>query len=523
MEQISIPDIPFSILALAPFTPEISHEASAKILTIDPIDIDQTLLVMAPSFFVSLPLEICPAGGVQIQLQRMRDFTPDGLLESQPYLTQLLEADLFCNEAEQQKMSPQDILQRLKTWPALPQLLPASAKEFTKGKSSSLENILSMVDLPGSQSSVQVEASTGAGGTYGALACQILDAIFADPTFRSLESCWFGLRHLGRYLAAAGGRLEILSASTEDIKEVLEENRERLITQPPSLFLIDQAFSSSERSIQILDTLAQFGQEMLVPVLAWADYSFFQISSWIELDKLSFLPNYFEGASFASYRSLQQSDSGRWIALACNRFLTRFPYGPEYRSRVLPFKEQGLAWHSPVWGVAALMASRVKEIGWPTGMASSAQCLLEDLAITTEGLKEPGSLEVKLSKNRLEQLTCCGIMPLAGRKGTDTAFLAGDVMLAKNISLSYQLLVCRVSHFILWCRDHWQECMQEEELESRLRTGFQLFAEEQGPFPAGDVTVTCRLAQGALNVSFCWRPSSQILSTRQEIVLEFSW
>ena len=101
MAQISIPDIPFSILALAPFTSGINPGVTDKPQAVDSLDIDQALVAMAPSFYLSLPAELCPAGGFQIELRKMRDFTPDGLLKSQPYLQKLLVADRFCQEAEQ--------------------------------------------------------------------------------------------------------------------------------------------------------------------------------------------------------------------------------------------------------------------------------------------------------------------------------------------------------------------------------------------------------------------------------------
>ncbi len=521
MEQISIPDIPFSILALAPFTSEPDPGSVNDPQAVDPLDIDQTLAAMAPSFYLSLPATQCPAGGFQIQFRQMKDFTPDGLLKSQAYLKQLLAADRFCVEAGQQKMSPQDVQQGLKQWPDLPHISLDFEEKVKKEESNSLDNLLSMVDLPDSQSSIHTAVSAGT-GSYGALACQILDAIYSDPLFRSLESSWQSLRYLGRYMSKAGAKLTILSVSPDSIETVLEENRELLLTHPPSLLLLDQSFGSSAQSVRILEQLAQLGQEMLVPVLAWVDNSFFQIESWRELDKLSFLPHYMEGASFASLRSFQESASGRWLALACNRFLIRFPYGPENRSRLLPFSEKGVPWQSPVWGVAALMASRAQQTGWPTRIASSTE-LLEDLALTTEGLSETGSVEIELGESRLDQLTRCGIMALTGRKRTDTALLAGDVMVSADASLSYQMLVCRVSHFILWCRDHWQEAFTAEELAVQLRTAFRLFAEKQSGTSAGDLDVTCKHDQDAIMVSFCWQPSSQVLSSRQEVMLEFAW
>ncbi|AGF79226.1 hypothetical protein UWK_02690 [Desulfocapsa sulfexigens DSM 10523] len=522
MEQISIPDFPFSILALAPFTSEVNPGVTVKLLAVDPLDIDQALTALMPSFFLSLPVAECPAGGLHLRFRKMRDFTPDGLLQSQPYLENLLAAHRFCLEAEQQKKSTEVIIEGVKKWPDLPPISLTQKKKDEEEKKSSLESILSMVALPEEDSSVK-GATAGGTGFYGALARKILDSIYTDPIFRSLESCWQGLRYLGRHLAEAGGRLSILPISHNNIEKVLDEQREEIILDPPSVILVDQPLSSSERSVQMMTQLASFGQEMLVPVLTWLDASFFQIENWKNLDSLSFLPHHLEKASFARYKGLQNSDLSRWIGLSCNRFGTRFPYGPENRSRLLPFREKEMLWLSSVWGVAALMASRVRQTGWPTGMASSRQICLEDLALALEGSVEQSPLEVQWSESRLEQVSRCGIMALAGWKGRDSAFLAGDVMASTDSSLSYQTLLCRVSHFILWCRDNWQEPLLADELASRLHTAFQLFTKKQGEYPVGDFGVECHDDKGAIQVLFRWIPSRHILPSGQEIVLEFGW
>jgi len=96
-------------------------------------------------------------------------------------------------------------------------------------------------------------------------------------------------------------------------------------------------------------------------------------------------------------------------------------------------------------------------------------------------------------------------------------------MVSVDIRLGYQLLVSQVSHFILGCRDRWPGTFQAEELEEQLRTGFRLFTEKQGNAPAGELRITCRQDGDAIQVSFCWQPSAQILSSQQEIILEFPW
>lgn len=521
MEQISIPDMPFSILALASFTSEVTHGVTTEIVTVDPLDIDQALTLLAPSLFISLTNRECTDGVLQLQFKKMRDFTPDGLLKSQPYLQNLLAAHRFCETAEYQKKSPREIEDGLRQWPDLPSIILPLKKNPTEAKESSLDNILSMVALPDTQSLKQTDSKVEF-ESYGDLICEILHSIYADPAFRKLESCWQGLRFLGRYLAKADGRLSILPVLPGNIEVTLDTIKDQVISDPPSLMILDQVFSSSERSVQVMDKLAHFGQDMFVPQLTCTDFTCFQVDNWQKLDQLSFLPHHMEGASFAKYKRLQESSQGRWLCLASNRYLARFPYAPKNHSRLLPFKENEYLWLSPIWAVGALMSARVVQTGLPAGMASR-NIVLKDLALSMEGSKEQSPMEVYLSENRLDQLLRCGIMPLTGWKNQDMAFLAGDVMVSTNVSLSYQSLVCRVTHFVLWCRDHWQESFCADELSEKLHAAFALFIEKKESSSSDQLIVDCHDKEEGIQVSFHWHPPRKYLPGREEIVLEFIW
>lgn len=520
MEFSSIPDLPFSILALGPFGGGVSGKAPFEAVPVAPLDIDQALETVAPTLHLSLPASLCPAGSMQLTFRRMKEFSPDGLLKSQPYLQALLEADRFCKQAKEQSMEQGAIESGLWQWPELPTLSPIVERAEQNSKESSLESLLSMVDIP--ESNRTVSTPEAGEDSYAAIAGRILQIVYQDPVFRSLESAWQGLRYCGKSLARVGGKLTIVPVTSDEIETALQDLREMIIAAPPSTILVDHPYTSSVYDLQRLSVLAEYGQEMMVPVLAWVDYRFFQIQAWQELERLSFLPHHIEDAAFAQYRSFQRSAASRWLSLSCNRFLLRFSYGSENRSRIVAFEEQEPLWQAPVWGVATLMALRVKETGWASRMASPA-LVLDDLALTERKGKEVAGVEVLFNEGRLEQLQRCAIIPLAGRLRSDRAFLAGDVTVAGDASLSYQLLLSRTTHFLLLCRDAWGSSVQPDELAQQLHEAFCRFAESVEGVPIGEVDVKCRLDQGQQVVAFCWTPSAQILATGQEIVLEFPW
>lgn len=519
MEQTDLPQFPFSVLALAPFVAQKANDSLQEPFFVDPFDIDAALATLSPSLYLSLPQELCPFGGLELQFFRIRDFTPDGMVQNQPYLQDLLAADDFITKASQQNKTQQQIVEGLAQWnhlPPLPSLFPPS--DSAEKKESSLDNILSMVALPGDSDAAHKNFTQE---SYKTIAVQILDTVFADPYFRRLEQCWLGLRYLASHLLKIDARLTLLPCSLNDTEQILEEIRDTVIRETPSLLLFDHPFSSSENSVATLDMLARFGQEMLVPVVTWLDAPFFQIKNWQDFDRLSFLPHYLEKASFAKFRNLQHVEQGRWLALACNRFLTRFAFGPDNTAKFLDFNEKGNAWIAPPWAVAALIASRIAQSGWPTAIASSRQ-VLENLALDMENAAGPSPVEIQLSESRLEQFARCGLLCLAAQKGTDKLFLTEEVMISADVSLSYQLLICRVSHFILWCRETWQNVHEPDVLAARLHRTFQLFIEKEGA-PMGDLKVNSSYDKGELKISFRWQPSKEIIRQNQMIELEFFW
>lgn len=520
MEQLSLPDLPFSILVLAPFVPQGSDKAILETVSVNPLDIDLALAKFAPRLFIPLPDRICPEGGLHLQFKRLIDFTPDALLRNQHYLKNLLAADSYIKKAKQRNIKQQEIREGLKEWSDLPKISLAPEDTSEKGKTT-VDNILSMVAVPDLNQS-QDRARRTNELSYEAVANEILGIIFANPTFRSLESCWQGLSFLSRYLVKVGGRITLQPVLTDTLQTCIDEIKRPLSNNFFSLLLVDLPFTSSQRSVEMLDQLAKLGQEMLLPVLTWADAPFFQASNWQEIDRLPFLPHHLSTASFAKYRKLRQSDASRWLGLFCIRFLSRFPYGPENHCRTLSFNEKKQPWLSPIWAVAAMMSVSVERTGWP-GLSDTRHFPLEDLPLLMEQPDDPCCLETRFTDNRLEQLTLCGIMSLSSWERTDKGFLAGEMMVSGDVSVSYQVLVCRVSHFLLACREQWQGTFKADELAERLKSGFLQFSEMKNNPSIGQLEIHCIEDKQQLMVHFRWLPSREILVSGQEIVLEFSW
>jgi type VI secretion system protein ImpC len=522
---MQIPAIPYTILILAPFTGESEEVWSDSPLEFDAEEPDHLLPTLHPSVFVSLPASLCPAGGLELRFSGRKDFTPDGLIVSQPFLSNLLEADRYLADAVKKNLPADEIKQGLARWPDLPPVnFYRTAKPKTKTgspQSEALSSLLSMVSLPDTGGQKTDRDAEG----YTAIAEQILAHIFNDPSFMKMEAAWQGLKLLAGECSADNDlKLMIVPVGQDTFEDTLDSILPHLVRNPPALLLVDLPFGGSLRSVNGLAKLADFGQLLLVPSLAWITAEFFQVGGWDDVDRLSFLPHHLEQQSFAKWKKVRQSQATRWLCLTCNRFLNRYPYGPDNRPRHIEFTETGRPWLAPVWAAAKLICQRVNRSKWPTGTSAWQTNKLEGLGLDMTDPAHPLPIEKLFTETRLEQLERCGIVALISKKGSDSVILASNTMVSLDISLDYQSLISLVTRFTLWCKDNFAPDIKGEELAAALQAAWRRFLDHQQT-RYEEMLINVEVAGSAeqTTVRLEWLPSRQILPSGRELVLEFAW
>jgi hypothetical protein len=340
-------------------------------------------------------------------------------------------------------------------------------------------------------------------------------------------------------------RIEIAPVSHNSLNDTLAALSVEMIDALPSLILVDLAFDSSPRNLELLEKIAQFSETLLVPAITWIRPEFFHIDSWQDIRSLAFLPHYLEAAPFARWQSFKKTPSARWLTVACNRIAARYPYGKDNLPRRIPFEEKHPAWISPVWALGSLIGRSFIEIGWPTRFTDWQTIRLEDLPLNTEDPKKPLPTEANFDRDRTDQFIRCGIIPLAAVPGKDIAFVP-DETTTGGISLRYQLFVSRITQLLLWCRDHFekgikgadleaelkQACRDHFEkgikgadLEAELKQAFRFFWETSGySGPESlDILVGNPDPDGRVPVRIALESSRQILTSRDKVALDFSW
>ena len=115
-----IPQMPYKILALAPFCgleASVWHRAP---LPVTRLELDQALATLKPVCQVPIARSVAPDGILEIHLQCLKDFHPDRLVQQQAVLRQQTEARDFLQDALRRKLSTEAIGAQLARWPQLP-------------------------------------------------------------------------------------------------------------------------------------------------------------------------------------------------------------------------------------------------------------------------------------------------------------------------------------------------------------------------------------------------------------------
>jgi type VI secretion system protein ImpC len=218
----------------------------------------------------------------------------------------------------------------------------------------------------------------------------------------------------------------------------------------------------------------------MAPSLCWITSKFFYLDHWDEMKRLPFLPHYLEEPAFAKWRNLRKIPSARWMGLSCNRFLARYPYGPDNKPRLIQFDEPQPLWVSPVWAIGSLIGQSFIKNGWPTRFTEWREIRLDGLALWAPEENKQIPTEVPFSDERIDQFVKGGILPLISMLNKDSVFLPAETTVAGG-SLAYQLFLSRISQFIFWCKDNLGPGLGPADLEENLKKGLCVVLGKVGP------------------------------------------
>jgi len=520
-----IPDLPFVIRVLAPFAINLEAPWDGPPLAVDTSNMDPVMASMEISTYIPMPRQLCPDGGIDIRIARMKDFHPDALIQNTPFLKNLHEAGKLLSDP---RLSSEEKRQGLEQFQDLPELhVSTEAKGSMPKDAGALDNILNMVAMPGeAQATGSKQESPSGEGAAGGILQAVLDRIYSDAAFRHTEAAWRGLKLLlGQGVQEKGGsRVEIIPANLDTLQDTIAGMTAGQINDLPSLTVFDLPFDNTPHSIGLLENIARFAEILMAPALVWASPRLLELDSWADLDRLPFLPNYLDAPHFAKFNRLKTQSEANWLVVSCNRLLGRYPYGSENRPKTVSFEERDLPWVSPVWAVCALILKSLGLTGWPTRLTDWQRVRVNDLPVHIVSRDTAIPSEVMFSENRVDQLRRAGMTYVAAAAGHDFVFVPMETTLG-GASLAYQLFASRVTHFILWCRDNLPPDLSGPALEDALKQAFHLLWEKSGHRGPESLEITADPpdTEGRIPLQVDLKPSRHILYSGEGLTLAFNW
>jgi hypothetical protein len=528
-------DIPYTILALAPFAPAPKNaDAPPRRVRVDLSSLDQALEDFSPTLRIGVPRQFCPEAWVTVAPRSMRDFRPEKLLHVCPWLHDLEQARLLLHEARGAGRSPEAVARELREkWPQLPLNLDATPSGGGPAPSASgaVDDILAMVAAP--------ETPKG-GGLQGwsaqveSLMAGVLAAVYNDQGFRACEAAWQGARLLLKQAGVkegAGVVLLLANVDTGDTSEAgglaraLDKLMPELAGELPNLALVDVFLDSAPQRIELARTLASFAETLLLPTIVGAGAEFFRLGSWQELGRIPYINHFLEDAGFAKWRNLRAENGAHWLAVALNGLLARPLYGQDNPPRTPMFSEAAPLWLNPVWGLGALAALSVVRHGWPSRLSDYHSVFLADQPVF-RGAAGPMACETPLGEDRVAEFAEAGFVPLLGALHKDIA-LAPYVNALSGTALGPQLLLNRVLGFLFWCKENLTEEIEaggEGEVAGNLQAAFSFFWRKSGHNPPVDLQIRAGEAEeGALPLTIRFTPPRDVLPGAAAMEFIFSW
>lgn len=524
--------LPFSILALSPVCQVPAEGFNPLFAEVDVAEFQAAMARLGPNLVVPVPKNLCPQAELNLKFEAVQDFRPDGIIKNNAYLSRIKDAAGVASQTLSAGRDPREAAEAIKhQYPDLPLDLSAAAAASDAPSAESnhqIDDILSMVATSESSSRAgSARAQKDIMGQFDELMRGLLEAVFADPRFRTMEAAWRGVQTIvkqGPVKEGQGVRVRLAPVSRDGLDATLDRLASELADDPPNLVLIDLTFDNTARGIEQLNRIAEFAETLLAPTVTAIGPAFFHLDGWAGLKKIPYLKHHLEDAAFAKWRNLAETDGANWLTVALNRFAVRAPYGPENRPKGVDFEESEPLWVNPVWALGTLIAQSHLNYGWPSRFTDYVNCAIGDLPVGDWGVDGPSVTEMSPSDDRLLEFIEAGLTPLLGPIRKDAAIVPKETTLAGG-SLKFQLFFSRVLQFLFWAHDNLAGEFAQVSPAADLTAAFQAYWEKTGHPAPQDLEITAgpETDDGDVPLTIALTPPKSILPGGQRLEFGFTW
>lgn len=260
-------------------------------------------------------------------------------------------------------------------------------------------------------------------------------------------------------------------------KKIYGEGLDLLGGEPFGCLVGDYHFDHSPQDVEILGEMSKIAASGHSPFISGAAPSVMQMGDWKELMDPADLAKRFEGADYAEWRALRESEDSRYIGLAMPRFLARRPYGAKAEPvEKFDFEEDTegadsgkYCWANSAYAMATNITRSFKLYGWCSRIRGvEAGGAVEELPVHSFPTDDGGvdmkcPTEIAIGQRREAELANLGFMPLLHKQNSNFAAFIGAQSLQKpfeyddpdatanaNLSarLPYLFACCRFAHYL---------------------------------------------------------------------------
>jgi type VI secretion system ImpB/VipA family protein len=480
-ERAEAEDMPaFRVVVLAELGPTESHRTGPRseptAVPITRASFAEVMAAVAASFVIDVPDPFDAAAAVlrvDLRLEDLRSFRPDGLLEAALPLRALAEARRLIDEVPRSGRSASELRAHLARvlprpeWAARlvgsdPAAATSASPPTPNASDAGIDSILDMVDAkapsegratppdaPAARNerdpiaslissvakSARPPAPRAAGPSPTAVTtamARLLGAIVAHPEMRRLERLWRSLRLLVDHAASERGvEIYVIATSGDDELAATLDAQADSDAGGFDLVVLGEVLTPTARALEAAKHAAGVGEAIHAPILVSGTPELVGARDLAALGKSSRQLSSVDDPRAVAARAAASHDAMRWMFVALNGPLLRAPWDAQTgRVRGLPFAEDptdASAWIAalPAFALAALCAKSFARTGWPTPVVAP-QTMLDGLAVRETadgGITAALAVEAFVSDDAARELAQAGLIAFGGVPNRDSAYV----------------------------------------------------------------------------------------------------
>lgn len=499
---------PFSILAIAPFSPSLQTE-KPPVVTVDSLSLGDAIAKLAPTIDISIDKSLCPDGNFAVTIKKMSDFRPRSISQNTPFIRELLEAKSYVRNGG----SPADLTVKFARIAPLITIPIQHTSRKSESKASAIDDLLSMVNTDVNATSSPVSSGSGSvEDQIEAIHEKLLQNIFEDQNFRKMEAAWRGAELLTRQVPSGTKptiNLTLVPLPQGDCIPVFDMLEAALTDTPPDFILIDMPITNTPRSMMELERIMTFAENLLAPAAVPIGPKFLGISDWKELKSVRFIPGLLEGAEYGRWKTLIEQSGAGWLVPCVSGIMAR----PLVQNESIPL------WSSASWAIGALCAKSIAKYGRPTRFSDRGSVQIEGLPLT-EG-SSPAPLEIMLDSERRADFKQAGILPLVAAPGRDQVFVTTSITMDGG-PVKFRMFLSQLTGFLISLADtHGDEIV---DVEIDLARAISLFIQALGFPTPHDLRISAgENNEGSIPLQITFTPEPEILGGGDPFTFGFNW